>query len=135
MLLIITAGSVADEVESLRGTTAIDEESVEPVSKRWRNKGGLIDRNYEHQPPLAPHAIDGFAIDLDSNDCLMCHSWASYSNVGATKISRAHFADHEEDEPENVAGQRYFCKQCHVAQKDAEPLVGNSFEPVKADQQ
>jgi cytochrome c-type protein NapB len=31
-----------------------------------------------------------------------------------------------------IAGQRYFCKQCHVSQKDAEPLVENSFESVEA---
>lgn len=132
MLLIVTAGSAADEVKSLRGATDIDENSVEPKSTDWKNVEGPIARNYVQQPPLVPHAIDSYTINLSSNTCLACHSWENYRNVGATKISEAHFADHDEGVPAKVAGQRYFCKQCHVAQKDADLLVESSFEPAKA---
>ena len=134
MLLIITAGSAADEVKSLRGATDIDENSMEPVSTRWMNDKEPIDRDFVQQPPLVPHTIDKQAINLTANKCLSCHSWADYRDAGATKISQTHFADREGVVQANVVGRRYFCKQCHVSQKNAEPLVENSFEPVKNSQ-
>jgi len=134
-ILLITAGSAADEVKSLRGATEIDENSVEPTSKDWQENQGPIARGFAQQPPLAPHSIDTFTIDLNSNMCLVCHSPANYLNAGATKISDTHFAEPKEDVPAEVAGRRYFCKQCHVSQKDAETLVENSFEPVIAVQE
>ena len=134
-LLIITAGSAADEVESLRGATDIDENSVQPVNTRWKNDKEPIARAYVQQPPLVPHTIDKQTINLTSNKCLTCHSWEDYRDAGATKISPTHFADPAGVMQANVVGQRYFCKQCHVSQKDAEPLVENIFEPVKAVQE
>ena len=135
LLLIITAGSVADEVESLRGATDIDENSVAPVNTRWMNDKEPIDRDFVQQPPLVPHTIDKQVINLTENKCLTCHSWEDYRDAGTTKISQTHFADREGVVQANVVGQRYFCKQCHVAQKNAEPLVENSFESAKAVQQ
>jgi cytochrome c-type protein NapB len=135
MLLTITAASAADEVESLRGTTDIDEISVEPVNTRWQNDKEPIARDFVQQPPLVPHTIDKQAINLASNKCLTCHSWEEYRDAGATKISQTHFADREGVVQANVVGQRYFCKQCHVSQKNAEPLVENVFEPLKAAQE
>lgn len=135
LIIIITTGSAADEVKSLRGATEIDESSAEPTSTRWNNDREPIARDYVQQPPLVPHATEKQAIKLDSNKCLTCHSWADYIDAGATKISQTHFADREGDVLAKVAGHRYFCKQCHVSQKDAEPLVENDFEPVKAVQE
>jgi cytochrome c-type protein NapB len=135
MLLIITAASAADEVESLRGATDIDENSVEPVNTRWQNDKEPIARDFVQQPPLVPHTIDKQAINLSFNKCLTCHSWEDYRDAGATKISQTHFADREGVVQANVVGQRYFCKQCHVSQKDAEPLVENDFESLKIAQE
>jgi len=133
ILLIITIGSAADEVTSLRGATDIDENSVEPVSTRWKNDKEPMARDYVQQPPLVPHTTDTHVLNLSSNKCLTCHSWDSYLDAGATKVPQSHFADSRENVLATVAGERYFCKQCHVSQKDAEPLVENNFEPVKAD--
>ena len=135
LILAISAGTFADKVESLRGATEIDEISAEPEKTRWNNEKEPIARDYVQQPPLVPHTIDKHKINLGENKCLTCHSWADYLDAGATKISQTHFADPEGDVLAIVDGQRYFCKQCHVAQKNAEPLVENIFEPVKANQQ
>ena len=135
LLLVITAASAADEIESLRGATDIDENSVEPVNTRWKNDKEPIARDFVQQPPLVPHTIDKQAVNLASNKCLTCHSWQDYRDAGATKISQTHFADRDGVVQANVVGQRYFCKQCHVSQKNAEPLVENYFEPVKADRE
>ena len=71
-------------------------------------------------------------VDLRSNKCLTCHSWANYKRSGATKISQTHFADRDFSVRANIAGSRYVCTQCHVPQVNAPVLVGNRFEPVEA---
>lgn len=131
LIIAISAGSVADEVESLRGATEIDEISAEPERTRWNNEKEPFARDYVQQPPLVPHTIDKHKINLNENKCLTCHSWEDYLDAGATKISQTHFANRDGIVLANVTGERYFCKQCHVAQKNAEPLVENVFEPVK----
>lgn len=132
VLLAITTVGIAGEVESLRGATGIDQGSTEPKRMRYLDDQEPFARDYEEQPPLVSHATEKYAINLDENRCLECHSWADYEDAGATRVSESHFPDSQGSATANVAGQRYFCKQCHVAQVDAEPLIENTFEPVKA---
>jgi len=131
-LLILAAGSFAQDVESLRGATELVDAPRLPTLKRWEPDQQPIARDFVQQPPLVPHSIDSYNIDLRSNKCLTCHSWANYQEAGATKISQTHFADSEANVLANVAPRRYFCNQCHVPQMDTDPLVENTFEPVKA---
>ena len=131
-LLAITTAVIADEVESLRGATGIDQDSTEPKRMRYLDDQEPFARDYEEQPPLVPHATEKYKINLDENRCLECHSWADYEDADATRVSESHFPDSKGSATASVAGQRYFCNQCHVAQVDAEPLIENTFEPVKA---
>ncbi len=131
VLLAITTAGLADDVESLRGATALDEGSTEPLRMRYLDDQEPYARDYEQQPPLVPHPTEKYGIDLQENRCLECHSWADYEEAGATKVSESHFPDNHGGVSATVAGQRYFCTQCHVAQVDAEPLVENVFEPVR----
>lgn len=132
-LFLFTAATAAgDDVRSLRGDTDLDAAAKPPVIKRWQPDSEVIARDYVQQPPLIPHSIEGYKIRPNSNKCLTCHSWANYREAGATKISQTHFADRDENLLANIAPRRYFCTQCHVGQTDAKPLVGNTFEPVKA---
>lgn len=132
MLLFVTFGSAGEDVQSLRGDSSIDADAKTPVIKRWEPDQEVIARDFVQQPPLIPHSIDGYRIEINSNKCLTCHSWANYREAGATKISQTHFADRDENVLANIAPRRYFCTQCHVAQMDTEPLVENTFEPVQA---
>jgi cytochrome c-type protein NapB len=102
-----------------------------PTWKKVQPDREPIQRNYVHQPPLIPHAIDNYRINLQSNKCLTCHSWANYKEANATKISTTHFKDRDGNFLANIAPRHYFCTQCHVAQVDADPLVDNTFEPVQ----
>ena len=120
------------DVKSLRGNILLDEESDAPSLKRWQPDRDPIPRDYVQQPPLIPHKVDGYVVNLKSNKCLSCHSWSNYKESGATKISQSHFADRDENEMANVAPRRYFCSQCHVPQVNAKPLIENTFEPVMA---
>ena len=132
--LLLTTGfsmqAISENVTSLRGINDIDQMSVEPVSKRYNKDGEPISRDYVQQPPLIPHKIVNYRINLKSNKCMSCHSWSNYREAGATKISQTHFEDRDKNVLANVSARRYFCTQCHVPQVDAKPLVENEFEPV-----
>jgi len=121
---------VADELKSLRGSSDIDSPSNAVEIKKNINDKGPILRDYVQQPPLIPHKIKGYKINLKFNKCLTCHSWANYTKSGATKISQTHFSGRDGEALSNVSPRRYFCVQCHVPQADAKPLVQNNFEPV-----
>ena len=117
---------------SLRGYTALDEDSDAPNPKRWQRDRDPIPRDYMQQPPLIPHSIERYKITIRFNKCLTCHSWTNYRQAGATKISQTHFEDRDDNVLANVSARRYFCTQCHVSQVDANPLVENTFEPIPA---
>ncbi|MCP4044385.1 MAG: nitrate reductase cytochrome c-type subunit [Gammaproteobacteria bacterium] len=120
-----------ESVESLRGMKTIEETSANPESKRWEPDRSPIARDFIQQPPLIPHDIKGYQINLKFNKCLTCHSWANHLEARATKISQTHFTGRDGIELANVSAGRYFCTQCHVPQRDTAPLVKNEFEPVK----
>ena len=80
------------------------------------------------QPPLIPHKVDSYKITTNFNKCMDCHSWTRYREAGATKVSLTHFKDRDGKELSNISPRRYFCKQCHVPQTDAKPLVENTFK-------
>lgn len=121
-----------ENVASLRGNTALDAQSVPTEMSKYQKDALPMKRVYVQQPPLIPHSIKGYKINLRSNKCLTCHSWINAKQSGATKISITHFKDRNGVELADVSPRRYFCTQCHVPQKNVEPLVQNNFTPVKA---
>ena len=128
----ISQQAPAQDVVSLRGhidVTALDQA---PEQKQYAKDGQPIERDYVQQPPLIPHKIDDYKIDVNSNKCLTCHSWKNYKEAGATKISQTHFEDRDKNVLANVSARRYFCTQCHVPQVNAQPLVENTFKPITA---
>lgn len=118
-------------VQSLRGSTELDSPNTADDLKRVPRDRETFERDYLHQPPLIPHQIRGYVVDLNSNKCLSCHSWQTYKKAGATKISLTHFETRDGQQLSDVSPRRYFCSQCHVPQADAKPLVENEFESVK----
>jgi cytochrome c-type protein NapB len=134
VILLATAGfsmqAISETISSLRGVSDIDQESSAPVAKQYNKDGEPISRDYVQQPPLIPHKIKNYRINLKSNKCMSCHSWSNYREAGATKISQTHFESRDKNVLANVSARRYFCTQCHVPQVDAKPLVENNFEPV-----
>jgi len=119
-------------IESLRGASDLDQNSTAPENKQYAKDGQPIARDYVQQPPLVPHKVDRYTINIKSNKCLSCHSWKNYREAGATKISQTHFEDRDEHVLANISARRYFCNQCHVPQVNAPALVGNDFQPITA---
>ena len=124
--------ATAEPVSSLRGAADIDQDSAAPAAKRYSKDGEPIARDYVQQPPLIPHKITNYRINLKSNKCMSCHSWSNYREADATKISQTHFESRDKNVLANVSARRYFCTQCHVPQVGAQPLVENDFQPVTA---
>lgn len=132
-LIAPVSQSIAEEdVKSLRGDLELDSDSKEPTIRNWEKDRDPIPRDYVQQPPLIPHKIKGYKVNLKTNKCLSCHSWTTYKKAGATKISQTHFEDRTANVMADVAARRYFCNQCHVPQMDAAPLVSNTFEPLES---
>lgn len=131
-LAIIPALAWSDEILSLRGEVAVDE--AEPTPEMFNiEEGDRIKRAYRQQPPLIPHRIDKYEVDLKVNQCLRCHDWPYYVEEKATKISETHYESREGKRLDFIAGTRWFCTQCHVPQMDAAPLVENEFQPAFLD--
>jgi cytochrome c-type protein NapB len=134
LLLSLSIANMAlaqEDVQSLRGANAIDAFSHEPILQRQKPDRDPIERDYVQQPPLIPHTVEGYKVNLRFNKCLTCHSWANYRKANATKISQTHFEDRHGDVLANISSRRYFCLQCHVSQTDADVLVKNTFKPVQ----
>jgi cytochrome c-type protein NapB len=84
-------------------------------------------RNDPEQPPVIPHAIDGYQITLHANQCLTCHARQYIEGSGAPMISVTHFMDRDSQVLADVTPRRHFCNACHVTQSDVQPLVRNTF--------
>lgn len=123
---------ISGDVASLRGVSPLDATPEAPEQKNYAKDGEPISRDYVQQPPLIPHSVKGYQINVKSNKCLSCHSWKNYRESGATKISQTHFEDRDANVLANISARRYFCTQCHVAQVNAQPLVENTFKPITA---
>ncbi|MDA5093814.1 nitrate reductase cytochrome c-type subunit [Aliiroseovarius sp. KMU-50] len=112
-------------VQSLRGAAVDEHIAVEDVFHQDKDR---FTRNYRQQPPLIPHSIDQYQIDLKANRCLSCHDWTQAGERNAPTLSMTHYQDREGNQLDVVAGTRWFCNQCHVPQADAPALVENTFE-------
>jgi cytochrome c-type protein NapB len=131
-VLVFASTAYGQDVVSLRGQVALDAQSVPSEITKSQIEVPPMRRVYVQQPPLIPHPINGYTIDLQNNKCLICHSWPNAKMSGATKISVTHFTDRDGVELADVSPRRYFCTQCHVPQKSVKPLVQNEFMPVKS---
>lgn len=117
-----------DDMKGLRGADVAAPDTLPAGNYRSANDTTAIERNYEQQPPMVPHKIDGYEITINFNRCMDCHSDERYREMGATKVSQTHFKTREGRELTNISPRRYFCVQCHVPQTDARPLIGNTFQ-------
>lgn len=127
MVALLGATAHAEEITSLRGGTALDEETG-AVELTKPDTGERFGRAYRQQPPLVPHKIDTYQIDLKANQCIGCHDWPQNTAAGAPKISETHYIGRDGAHLNHVSTARWFCTQCHVPQAQADALVPNTFK-------
>ena len=129
--LTVSAAAVADSLATLRGNS-INQEARAPMMGKQVNTDLRAVRNYPEQPPTIPHKTRGYAINLQANKCLSCHSRRAVGQSQAPMVSVTHFMDRDGQVLSSVTPRRYFCTQCHVPQLAVKPLVANDFVDADA---
>ena len=120
----------ADNLQSLRGDEAISGPSIGSKKLRLINDKEPVPRSFEQQPPLVPHKVDEYSINLKENQCLDCHSAEQAKEKDIKAISDSHYLIRDGKQLTTLDPRRYMCNQCHVPQFDAQPLVANTFKPL-----
>ena len=111
----------------IRGVAPLTAEGAPPPFPKIVNDDQRKTRNYPMQPPLIPHQIDNYQVDLRFNKCMDCHSRARVGESGAPMVSITHFQDRDGNMLGEISPRRYFCTGCHVVQTDARLPVKNTF--------
>jgi len=133
MLAAASTSLLAQTVSSgLRGSTPLNEEGAAAPIAPLRNSAEKETRNYPEQPPVIPHAIDGYQIDMNGNKCLSCHARARTGESRAPMVSITHFMDRDGQFLASVSPRRFFCTECHVPQSIVTPPVSNDFIDIDA---
>jgi nitrate reductase cytochrome c-type subunit len=134
LVAVLAAGSsslLAQTLNSgLRGPAPLDEEGPAPPMMPTRNTAEREPRNYPEQPPVIPHSIDGYQIDINGNKCLSCHARARTGESQAPMVSITHFMDRDGQFLASVSARRFFCTECHVPQSVVTPPVSNDFTDI-----
>ena len=134
LVLAICAGlpsaAIADDPIATLRNWVINKEPTPPPTPKVSNTDLRRVRNYPEQPPVIPHSIRGYQIDLNSNKCLLCHSRKATELSQAPMVSVTHFMDRDGQVLASVSPRRFFCTQCHVTQLNVRPLIGNTFIDV-----
>lgn len=118
--------------DAARGTTPILESTQQPRLTNWTNDDERRPRNYDMQPPVIPHRVDGYQVNRDFNKCLDCHARERTGFSGAVPVSPTHYINRAGTVLPTISTRRYFCMQCHVAQEPVRPLVHNDFQNADA---
>jgi len=120
----------ADEIATLRGGVPIvDEAAPDPIPQ-------VIDgdirtrRNYPMQPPLIPHDIRGYEVNLQVNKCMACHARRHTEESQAPMISVTHYMNRDGNFLAEISPRRYFCNQCHVTQTATRAVLENNFKDM-----
>jgi len=129
--VLLAGAALADnQIANLRGSAPLDESNSAPPIAKTLNTDIRQVRNYPEQPPIIPHKIDGYQIDLNVNQCMTCHSRTAIEVSQAPMISITHFMDREGQFLATASPRRYFCTQCHVPATEARPPIVNIFVDV-----
>ncbi len=131
LAVVMFTSTAISGVTSLRGDQTLKEDAKVSAKSKQQTADGGFERSYKIQPPMIPHKIDKDKINLTTNTCLKYHSAKTFEKKKAPKAGDSHYSDRDGNKTEKVASRRYFCNQCHALQKNAAPIVENSFEGAK----
>ena len=143
--VVVVAGAVAWSVVSrdpaglpdrelgLRKTPLADDQAPPLVVFAGDTPGSnqRVPRTYVGAPPVIPHSLDGLVpITREDNFCVLCHASGGADTTGPPPVPRSHLIDWRGAPGvvrETVAGARWNCTACHVAQSTSPALVQNTF--------
>lgn len=129
--LAIAEEQIPDKDLGLSKTSVFD--TPEPQAFIFDGAAPAIPPMNALEVPVIPHPIRYFEkITVERNRCLKCHLLpddigAAVASDEPTPIPASHYvSDPAGGEEPQLAGDRWVCTQCHVAQADTEPLVENT---------
>ncbi|EAS44933.1 nitrate reductase cytochrome c-type subunit [Photobacterium profundum] len=125
-ITVSVAATVDSDLATLR-KAPLNKEPTPPPMTKTLNTDIIPARSYPMQPPLIPHKIDNYQVDIKANKCMSCHARSRVADTQATMISVTHFMDRDGNFLAELSPRRYFCQQCHVTQSDAKLLVDTDF--------
>lgn len=120
----------AQSVQTLRGDVALTADKAPGEVAKVKTDQKKYERTFVHQPPLIPHTVEKYQVNLKENRCLKCHDKATYKDEDAPMAGKTHYLGDDGKEANKISKKRYFCSQCHSVQTDAKPLVENTFQGV-----
>ena len=130
VLLLLGTQVSAQPIATLRGQVPLNQEGEAPAMVNVNVREQRMERNYPMQPPMIPHNVRGYQVDLYANKCLSCHSRTKIEESQAPMISVTHFMDRDGNFLAEVSPRRYFCNQCHVTQNEVKVPVDNQFVDI-----
>lgn len=130
ILMSVPLLASSEEVATLRGNTSIDEQEKPSAMPKVSNTDIKKKRNYPMQPPIIPHKIDNYQVNLNVNKCMSCHARNRTDESQAPMVSVTHYMDRDGNFLAEISPRRYFCNQCHVPQLDVKPEVVNTFKDM-----
>jgi cytochrome c-type protein NapB len=139
MAILLLAGAIAVGTgtlaaqtlnSALRGSTPLNDEGPAAPMAPTRNTAEREARNYPEQPPVIPHSIDGYQVDINGNKCLSCHARARTAESQAPMVSITHFMDRDGQFLASISPRRFFCTECHVPQSVVKEPVSNDFTDI-----
>ena len=126
-ILSLSSSLGADFIANGRGKIPLNEETMPARMSKVNNSDIKQQRAYPMQPPLIPHHIRGYQIDLKTNKCMSCHARKRTAESQAPMVSVTHYMDRHGNFLAEISPRRYFCLQCHVTQQQVPPLIENTF--------
>jgi len=139
LVLAVATAALAQQagiVNNLRGPTPLGEETKPAPLPKPVNDDQRRARSYPAQPPVIPHQVDNYQVDLRFNKCMDCHGRSRTGESQAPMVSVTHYQDRDGQLRQEISPRRYFCTGCHVPQSDVRPPVKNTFQDfydVRAD--
>lgn len=133
LLLLIApwiTASAEQNIVTLRPGTTLTTEGEAPAMAKPESNDLKRKRNYPMQPPVIPHNVQGYQVDMKVNKCLSCHARKRAEETQAPMVSVTHYMDRDGNFLADVSPRRYFCFQCHVEQTNAKPMVKNAFKDI-----
>jgi len=125
------AGQATAELTSLRTDTVPTTASAPKLMKFIKDKEN-VDRTFKEQPPVVPHEVEKYTINLKENKCLDCHvKQPGKDEAKSVEMGESHFIDRNGKKHADPVAARHFCNQCHVPQVDAPPLIDSNFQAAK----
>lgn len=128
-LAVAFAGVAKAEVKGLSDGKYESLNAAPPVYSVVETK--KHERTFRQQPPMVPHQIDKYQIDMKVNECLKCHDWKNAAKEKAPELAESHYKDRDGNQYETVYRGRWFCNTCHAPQTDAKPMVDNTFQATR----